>query len=291
MLPGASEAAIQSIEQSAGMFMDISGTMREYHLKGAVQQLLLHLEPEILSHCVPAYRCDCSRERVERALISLGREELEDMIREQHGAQVDCHFCNKRYQLSEAQLRDLLERATHESEERMSFDPKVVPFDRSAAYMHHRAMKNRRDNNVVDALELLRRAVERSPDNDEYKLDHGRAVERDGLPFAVQPPAAGHALRRESAQRVLLWAGAEPAFRRATFPGRGRRLSRYRGADPRGPTPRTRAASTTNCSFTRCSPAPRAARAAAPPRWTDLGCERMREEEFRRAARLFERSL
>ena len=112
MLPGAGEAAIQSIEQSAGMFMDISGTMREYHLEGAVQQLLSHLEPEILSHRVPAYRCDCSRERVERALISLGREELEDMIREQHGAQVDCHFCNKRYTLSEAQLRDLLARAT-----------------------------------------------------------------------------------------------------------------------------------------------------------------------------------
>lgn len=53
----------------------------------------------------------------------------------------------------------------------MNFDPKVVPFDRSAAYVHHRAMKNRRDNNVVDALELLRRAVEHSPDNDEYKLD------------------------------------------------------------------------------------------------------------------------
>ena len=43
--------------------------MREYHLEGAVQQLLSHLEPEILSHRVPAYRCDCSRERVERALI------------------------------------------------------------------------------------------------------------------------------------------------------------------------------------------------------------------------------
>ena len=117
MLPGASEAAIQSVEQSAGMFMDISGTMREYHLKGAVQQLLLHLEPQVLSHCVPAYRCDCSRERVERALISLGREELEDMIREQHGAQVDCHFCNKRYQLTEAQLRDLLNRATNRRSE------------------------------------------------------------------------------------------------------------------------------------------------------------------------------
>ena len=48
----------------------------------------------------------------------------------------------------------------------MEFDPKVVPFDRSAAYVHPRAMKNRRDNNVVDALELLRRAVDHSPYND-----------------------------------------------------------------------------------------------------------------------------
>ena len=53
----------------------------------------------------------------------------------------------------------------------MKFNPKIVPFDRSAAYMHHRAMKNRRDNNLVDALELLRRAVERSPENREYRLD------------------------------------------------------------------------------------------------------------------------
>ena len=56
ILPGASEAAIASIEASAGMFMDISGTMREYHLKDSVPQLLMHLEPEILSHRVPAYR-------------------------------------------------------------------------------------------------------------------------------------------------------------------------------------------------------------------------------------------
>ncbi len=113
MMPSASEAAIASVEQSAGMFMDISGTMREYHLKGSVTQLLVHLEPEILSQLTPAYRCDCSRERVERALISLGREEIEDMIREQHGAQVDCHFCDRRYRLSEEELHALLERATH----------------------------------------------------------------------------------------------------------------------------------------------------------------------------------
>ena len=112
MMPGASEAAIQSIENSAGMFMDISGTMKEYHLDGAVNQLLLHLEPEILERRDTRYACDCSRERVERALITLGPKELNDMISEQHGAQVDCHFCNKRYAFSEDELKALLAAAT-----------------------------------------------------------------------------------------------------------------------------------------------------------------------------------
>ena len=112
ILPGASEAAIASIEASAGMFMDISGTMREYHLKDSVTQLLLHLEPEILSTREPRYACNCSRERIEQVLVALGARELEEMIREQHGAQVDCHFCNKRYSFQEEELKALLEAAT-----------------------------------------------------------------------------------------------------------------------------------------------------------------------------------
>lgn len=53
----------------------------------------------------------------------------------------------------------------------MSRNPKVVSYNRSAAYLHHRAMINRRDNRNVDALELMRMAVEAQPDNSEYKLD------------------------------------------------------------------------------------------------------------------------
>ena len=112
VMPGASDAAIASIENSAGMFMDISGTMKEYHLKDSVQQLLMHLEPEILATREPRYACACSRERIEKVLISLGADELKDMIQTQHGAQVDCHFCNKRYEFSEDALKALLEKAT-----------------------------------------------------------------------------------------------------------------------------------------------------------------------------------
>ena len=117
LMPGASEAAIQSIENSAGMFMDISGTMKEYHLEGAVDQLLMHLQPEVLERRDVRYRCDCSRERVERALITLGAKELGEMIDEQHGAQVDCHFCNKRYDFTEEDLKTLLAAATAKQEQ------------------------------------------------------------------------------------------------------------------------------------------------------------------------------
>ena len=53
----------------------------------------------------------------------------------------------------------------------MNKNLKIVAFKRSSAYVHHRAMMNRRENNIVDALELMRRAVEAAPENREYRLD------------------------------------------------------------------------------------------------------------------------
>ena len=108
MLPGASEAAIASVEHSVPMFADISATIQEYHLEGAVNQLLLHLQPEVLEKKVPQYRCDCSRERIEGMLVTLGSEELQDMIDTQSGAEVDCHFCLKRYKFNAEDLKQLL---------------------------------------------------------------------------------------------------------------------------------------------------------------------------------------
>ena len=66
----------------------------------------------MLEKRVPRYQCDCSQERIERMLVTLGADELRDMIETQHGAQVDCHFCNKRYEFSEDDLKLLLQAAT-----------------------------------------------------------------------------------------------------------------------------------------------------------------------------------
>ena len=111
VMPGASDIAIKSIEASAGMFMEISKTMLTDHLDGALEQLLTHLEPKVLERIPVSYKCDCSRERFERALISLGAKELRDMIKEQNGAELDCHFCNTRRRFTAEELEALAQRA------------------------------------------------------------------------------------------------------------------------------------------------------------------------------------
>lgn len=110
-MPGCSEIALRSLETSAPMFMNISATILEYGLKDSVFQLLGHLQPRVLETAQPVYRCDCSRARMEKVLISLGEEELEDMIRTQHGAEIHCQFCNRFHRFSEEDLRVLLQQA------------------------------------------------------------------------------------------------------------------------------------------------------------------------------------
>ena len=66
------------------------------------------LELEVLEKRPIEYRCDCSRERMERALISLGREELRDMIDQQGGAELTCRFCDRVEHFSREDLEALL---------------------------------------------------------------------------------------------------------------------------------------------------------------------------------------
>lgn len=60
---------------------------------------------------VPEYKCTCSKERMEKALISIGKKELEDLIEEQGEAELTCRFCDNRYLFNETELRELLEKA------------------------------------------------------------------------------------------------------------------------------------------------------------------------------------
>ena len=56
----------------------------------------------------PKYECNCSKEKMENALISIGKEELKKIIEEDKKAEIVCHFCNKKYEFNEDELRNLL---------------------------------------------------------------------------------------------------------------------------------------------------------------------------------------
>lgn len=77
-------------------------------LQDVVNDLFTELDPVIVDTRKPQYRCDCSRGRIEKALIAVGTEELTAMINEDHGAEVTCHFCNTTYRFTELQLKTLL---------------------------------------------------------------------------------------------------------------------------------------------------------------------------------------
>jgi molecular chaperone Hsp33 len=72
-----------------------------------VQKVLNEFEVEVLETVPVGYRCNCSHERYSRALATLGKKELYDMIQEQGEAELQCHFCNKKYLFSGEELAEI----------------------------------------------------------------------------------------------------------------------------------------------------------------------------------------
>ena len=108
LLPGADGAVISAVERGVARLGAVSarldGGMAPLEL---LREILAGFELEVLETAPIEYRCYCSEERVSRALISLGKDELDKLIREQGGAELTCQFCDKVYRYSAGQLRSL----------------------------------------------------------------------------------------------------------------------------------------------------------------------------------------
>ncbi len=114
LLPFADENTISTLEKNIRDIPPVSSMIdQEITPEKICMRVLEGLEPQITGNCNPSYHCDCSRERVQRAVISLGRQQLSQLIEEDHGTEVCCHFCGKKYRFSEEELKEILQRATH----------------------------------------------------------------------------------------------------------------------------------------------------------------------------------
>lgn len=77
-----------------------------------LDELLGEFGVEINDTLPVQYRCDCSRERIERALISIGKKDLQEMINDGKTIEVNCHFCGKNYQVTVDELKELLKKSS-----------------------------------------------------------------------------------------------------------------------------------------------------------------------------------
>ncbi len=112
MLPGAEDEAVSILEKNLESLPPVT-TMLEDGMSGE-EILEAVTKGLVLQYLEPAeyeYRCDCSDEKISRALISMGADELLDMIEKDGGAEITCQFCPKVYRLSADDLRALYESA------------------------------------------------------------------------------------------------------------------------------------------------------------------------------------
>jgi molecular chaperone Hsp33 len=109
VMPGASDEKISELEARLGKMPLVSELLRDGKAPEEILQLLFEGEDvKILDTMPVAFKCDCSKERFAKALASIDRHEMEQLINEDHHAQTVCHFCGNKYEFSETDLKKIL---------------------------------------------------------------------------------------------------------------------------------------------------------------------------------------
>ncbi len=117
-LPGCEDGVIDQLELRSPMFADISRELAAAPKEELAEDWFRGMNPVLLDRTPLSYRCTCSRERMERVMISLGSKELTDFIAKGEGAKVQCHFCNTVYSFSTEDLQALLAQASAKEQEK-----------------------------------------------------------------------------------------------------------------------------------------------------------------------------
>ncbi len=115
LLPFADEKCIDTIEKNVAAMRPVSALLDEGITPEEIANMLLAgLDPNELDTASPAYKCDCSRERTEKVLISIGRKELLSIAAEGKDTEVSCHFCGRNYVFTPQEISRLAEGASDE---------------------------------------------------------------------------------------------------------------------------------------------------------------------------------
>ena len=109
LMPFAEESTIAKLEENVQKITSVTNLLEEGHTpESLLEKVLEGFDMEINEKVPTEFYCNCSRERVEKALISIGRKELNEMIQEGKSIEMNCHFCNKYYEFTVEELKEIL---------------------------------------------------------------------------------------------------------------------------------------------------------------------------------------
>lgn len=114
VMPDADDEIICTLEHKLKHLKPFTELLEDGHTPEDIADALLgEFNLKILDKVPVNFYCNCSKQRVEKALISIGKDELEKIIEEDKKATLHCHFCNKDYNFSENDLKEILKNATN----------------------------------------------------------------------------------------------------------------------------------------------------------------------------------
>ena len=109
LMPFAEEAVISRLEENVQKISSVTSLLEEGHTpESLLEKVLEGFDVHINEKTETRFHCNCSKERVEKALISIGRKELNEMIQEGKPIEMNCHFCNTNYSFSVEELKEIL---------------------------------------------------------------------------------------------------------------------------------------------------------------------------------------
>ena len=112
LMPFAQEEVISQLEENLKNVTSVTALLdKEYTPEQILEELLGNLDMEITDTMDTRFYCNCSKERVERAVASVGKKEIQEMINEGKDIEVKCHFCNTAYTYTVEDLKKILKRS------------------------------------------------------------------------------------------------------------------------------------------------------------------------------------
>lgn len=111
LMPFAEEEVISRLEQNVQKINSVTNLLEEGHTpESLLEKVLEGFDVQINEKMDTRFCCNCSKERVAKALISIGRKELNEMIQEGKPIEMNCHFCNTNYNFTVEELKEILRR-------------------------------------------------------------------------------------------------------------------------------------------------------------------------------------